>query len=370
MYSGRLNRLQAALRGQGVDCLALLPGPDLRYLTGFNFHLMERPTVGFFPSEGIPFFVIPVLELSAYDSGVPYEASDFAWADGEGPEEAFQKAFAELPEVHTLAVPYLGMRVLELRLIQRHVPNAMLVDGGPLMDSLRLIKDEMEVGHIKAAIQITEGALESVLKGVKPGMTERQVAKQLEIAQLERGGGLPPFEVVALSGPYAALPHGASNDRAIQPGDVLLIDMGTTASGYCSDLTRTVFVSREPGELMRAVYQAVEAANAAGRAAAGPGVPCQEVDRAARRVIEDAGFGDYFIHRTGHGIGMGIHEAPSVVAGNTQVLQAGMVITVEPGIYLPGEVGVRIEDDVLITEDGAISLTTFPRELTIVGLAE
>jgi Xaa-Pro dipeptidase len=368
MYSDRLTRLQATL--QGIDCLALLPGPDLRYLSGFNFHLMERPTVGFFPSEGDPVFVIPALEMSSYESGLPYEAKAFPWADGEGPEAAFREAFAALPEIHTLAVPYLGMRVLELRLIQRHVPNAILVDGGLLMDSLRLIKDEAEVGHIRAAIQITESALESVLKGVKPGMTERQVAKQLEIAQLERGGGLLPFEVVALAGPNAALPHGAPGDRAIQPGEVLLVDIGSSANGYFSDMTRTVVVGKEPDDRTKAIYQAVEAANAAGRAAARPGVPCQEVDRAARQVIEGAGFGKYFTHRTGHGIGLGIHEAPSVVEGNDLLLKPGMVFTVEPGIYFPGEVGVRIEDNVLITGDGAVSLTTFPRELTVVGLAE
>jgi Xaa-Pro dipeptidase len=369
MHSERLNRLQTGLRRQNISCLALLPGADLRYLTGFNFHLMERATVGFFPAAGSPVFVIPALEMSSYESGVPYEAWMFAWADGEGPEAAFQGAFTALPEVQTLAVPYLGMRVHELKLIQRHVPNATLVDGHPVMDSLRLIKDEVEIGHISTAIHITEEALEAVLERVRPGMTERQVAKQLEIAQLERGGGPLPFEVVALCGPNATLPHGVPGEQAIQPGDVLLIDIGTSAAGYFSDITRTVVVGQEPGNLTRAVYQTVLAANAAGRVAAGPGVPCQEVDRAARQVIEDAGFGEYFIHRTGHGIGMGIHEAPSVVAGNTQLLQAGMVITIEPGIYLPGEVGVRIEDDVLITEDGAVSLSAFPRELLTVGLA-
>jgi Xaa-Pro dipeptidase len=369
MHSERLNRLQGALRRENVSCLALLPGTDLRYLTGFNFHLMERPTVGFFPAEGHPVFVLPALEMSAYESGVPYEARVFPWADGEGPEAALREAFATLPEVQTLAVPYLGMRVRELKLIQRHVPNATLVDGHPALDSLRLIKGEAEVGHISSAIHITEEALKAVLKRVEPGMTERQVASQLAIAQLERGGGSPPFAVIALSGPNAALPHGVPGEKAIQPGDVLLIDIGTSADGYCSDLTRTVVVGQEPDDRTRAVYQAVLAANAAGRVAAGPGVPCQEVDRAARQVIEEAGFGDAFTHRTGHGIGLGIHEAPSVEAGNDRLLQAGTVITIEPGIYLPGEVGVRIEDDVLITEDGAVSLTTFPRELTVVGLA-
>jgi Xaa-Pro dipeptidase len=367
MHSERLDGLQTELRRQNISCLALLPGPDLRYLTGFNFHLMERPTVGFFPSADSPVFVLPALEMSAYEAGVPFDARVFPWADGEGPEAAFWEAFAALPEVQTLAVPYLGMRVHELRLIQRHVPNATLVDAHPLMDSLRLFKDEAEIGHISAAIHVTEEALGAVLAQVKPGMTEHQVAKQLEIAQLERGGGPLPFEVVALCGPNATLPHGVPGEQAIQPGDVLLIDIGTSAEGYFSDITRTVVVGQEPGDRTRAVYQAVLAANAAGRVAAGPGVPCQEVDRAARQVIEDAGFGDYFTHRTGHGIGLGIHEAPSVEAGNTQLLQAGMVITVEPGIYLPGEVGVRIEDDVLITEDGAVSLTAFPRELTVVG---
>lgn len=185
---------------------------------------------------------------------------------------------------------------------------------------------------------------------------------------LEGGGGVLPFEPIVLAGARGALPHGIQNETVIKPADMLLLDFGTSAGGYISDITRVFFVGKPPSGKFAEVYEAVKGANAAGRAAAKPGVACQEVDRAARKVIEDAGFGEYFIHRVGHGIGMEGHEGPYMVEGNTLPLEVGMTFTVEPGIYIPGEIGVRIEDDMVVTPDGAESLTTFNRDVTVIGV--
>jgi Xaa-Pro dipeptidase len=243
----------------------------------------------------------------------------------------------------------------------------VIEDANPVMDALRQFKDAAEVAHMRAAIAITEWALEQVTGRVRPGMTEREVAGLLNIALLEAGGGVVPFEPIVLAGARAALPHGTPSEAVIRAGEVLLIDFGTRKEGYVSDITRTFAVAEPLIGLHWEVYETVKMANAAGRAAAAPGVPCQEVDRAARRVVEEAGFGQYFIHRTGHGIGLDGHERPYIIEGNETLLAAGMAFTVEPGVYIPGEIGVRIEDDLVITPAGAESLTTFERDLIVIG---
>jgi Xaa-Pro dipeptidase len=188
---------------------------------------------------------------------------------------------------------------------------------------------------------------------------------KLLIEMMHHGATSLPFEPIVLIGPRSALPHGAPGDRSVQPGDLLLFDFGVSVDGYASDITRTFAVGQLDDELRRA-YDAVKRANEAGRKAARPGVEIQEVDRAARKVIADAGYGQYFTHRTGHGLGLEDHEPPFACEGDTTILEPGMTFTVEPGVYLPGKGGVRVEDDVVITQDGSESLTTFDRELRIV----
>ncbi|MCC6904495.1 MAG: aminopeptidase P family protein [Anaerolineae bacterium] len=367
MYQERLNRLQAALRERGIDCLALIPGANLYYMTGVDFHLMERAVIGFFPAQGEPVFAMPAFERSRLTAPQPFAHQAFTYVDGEDPTGPVRQAVMALPEVHHLAVEFLQMRVHEYRLVKAHLPNVYTHDAGPLMDTLRLCKTPDEADAMRRAVSISEAALDALLARVTPGMTEREIAALLNVAQIERGGGPVPFESLIQSGPNSAMPHGSTGDRALQPGDNLLLDFGTRHAGYVSDITRTVVVGSEPSPKFHEVYEAVRAANAAGRAAAGPGTPCQEVDRAARRVIEQAGYGPYFNHRLGHGIGLEAHEGPYMVEGNTTVLQPGMAFTIEPGIYLPGEFGVRIEDNVVVTENGAESLTTFSRDLRVVG---
>lgn len=369
MFHERVARLQQELKARGTQCAAFLPGPNLHYLTGLEFHLMERPTVGFFPAEGRPVFAIPGLESAKFegDTTVDYDVDLFTYSDEDGPDEAFRAAMADLPEIAELAVEFLRMRVTELRLVQRHAPNAVLQNADPIMDALRLYKDTAEIEKMQKAIDITEQALRDVVENVKLGDTESEIAGRLRIKLIEYGGGALPFEPIVLIGPRAALPHGAPGERPLRAGDVLLIDYGTSYESYISDVTRTFVAGMPLTGKYKAVYEAVEAANKAGREAAGPGVPCQDVDRAARKAIEDAGFGEYFIHRTGHGIGIDAHERPYILEGNEAVLEPGMTFTVEPGIYIPGEIGVRIEDDMLITENGARSLTKYERGQTVVA---
>ena len=220
---------------------------------------------------------------------------------------------------------------------------------------------------MRRAVEIAQDALEATIPSFKIEMTEKALAGELVI-QLLRHGSDPelPFAPIVSSGPNAANPHASPGDRKLQPGDLLVIDWGAAYEGYISDLTRT-FAVGEVAEEYRKIHKLVQEANAAGRAAAKPGVPCAAVDKAARDVIDRSGYGEYFTHRTGHGIGMEGHEEPYMRGDNMQILEPGMAFTVEPGIYLPGRNGVRIEDNVVITENGAEVLSDMPRELRIVG---
>ncbi|HVO69680.1 MAG TPA: Xaa-Pro peptidase family protein [Aggregatilineaceae bacterium] len=366
MSHPRVEKVVNIAARSNLDAVALIPGANLYYVTGLDFHLMERPLVVFFVPGRDPVAVVPALEEARLAAcGIPMEL--FAWNDADGYQAAFAAAAGELKLIgKRLGVEELRMRVLEAQLIEGYFLGLKLVPAGDALADLRLRKSPEELAALREAIAVSEGALRAVLDQIRPGMTEREIAGLLVIEQLKRGGGKHPFEPVVASGPNAALPHSEPGERRIAEHGPLLFDFGTTVRGYASDITRTFSIG-EPSQRLAEVYAVVKAANAAGRAVAGPGVPAQDVDRAAREMIEDAGYGPYFRHRTGHGLGLEAHEGPNIVEGNTQVLEPGMVFTIEPGIYLLGELGVRIEDDMVITPDGAESLTTFPRDLLPIG---
>ena len=233
----------------------------------------------------------------------------------------------------------------------------------------RMRKDKDELAAMREAVGIAERALLALAPRVQPGVRERELAAELVLELLRKGSGTElPFQPIVATGPQGALPHAVPGESPLEAGHLLIIDWGASTRGYFSDITRTfAVVSADVPEQLHAAYEAVREANAAGRAAARPGVAAEEVDRAARAAITDAGFGEYFIHRTGHGLGLECHEEPDIKEGSSVNLEPGMTFTVEPGVYLPGLGGVRIEDDVVITTDGCESLTTLDRELTVLG---
>ncbi len=369
MHITRMERLKSGLEAAGVDCLALVPGANLFYLTGLSFHLMERPTIGFFPAHAQPALLVPALEASKVEAGpAPLDWQLFSYTDQEGPDDACARLCQTLGlNGRRLAVERLTMRVLELDMIQRDAPGVEIRGAKALMAELRMRKDQAELAHMRRAVEIAQQALTRTLPTIQVGRTEKEIAAELLIHMLRLGTEKLPFEPIVVSGPNSALPHAGPSDRPLQAGDPLTIDFGATAGGYASDITRTFAVGGPLEPELAQVYQIVQAANAAGRAAARPGVPCQEVDRAARRVIVEAGYGEFFIHRTGHGLGLEGHEPPYIVEGNRLPLEPGMTFTVEPGIYLPGRGGARVEDDVVVTPEGCQSLTTWERSLKTVG---
>jgi Xaa-Pro dipeptidase len=362
MYTKRLSHLIEQAAAHGLDALALVPGPNLFYLTGLSFHLSERPIVALLPVDAPPVIVLPALEAVKVEQAT-VALDVFPYTDEEGYTPAFQSACASLSLAgRSIGVELLRMRLLEVRLLERHAPGCQLVPAGEVLAEQRMRKDEHELEQMRRAIAVTEAALRTTMRQVRAGMTERQVAALLMVEMLQAGGEAMAFPPIVVAGPNAASPHATPTDRPIQPGETIIVDCGATVGGYAADITRTFALGALQPELAR-VHEVVQAANAAGRAAAGPGVPAEQVDRAARAVIKEAGYGEYFIHRTGHGLGLETHEPPFIVAGNERPLEPGMTFTVEPGIYLPGQGGVRIEDDVLVTPTGAESLTTFPRPL-------
>jgi len=367
MTEQRIARLLQLATQNQFDAIAIMPGPNMQYFSGLHFHLSERPTVALFPVKGQPALICPAFEATKTQRS-PIAWQLFTYVDGQNPLEAFQAACRALQlDRSRLGLEAYKMRVLELRLIEKAAAAITCEAADHLIEQLRLIKDADEIAQMRRAVAITEQALEEVLKVVRIGMTEHAVATELTLALLRGGAEALAFDPLIQSGPNTALPHVSASERVIQAGEVLLLDFGITINGYNSDITRTFAVGQPPSAEFRKIYETVKQANAAGRATAKPGVTGQDVDRAARKVIVDAGYGEYFTHRTGHGLGLEGHEPPYMVEGNEAPLEVGNTFTIEPGIYVPGLGGVRIEDDMVITDNGAESLTTYDRELRVIG---
>jgi Xaa-Pro dipeptidase len=360
----RQNKLANILHSAGLDCLALNPGPSLVYLTGLHFHLSERPVIVIFMPGLKPVIVLPELELQKLQDlpyqiqGFPYTEDPAKWADS-------FKAAAQAIHLssQSVAVEPRQFRYLEYQLLREAVPQAKFIASEASVASLRMYKDEGELSAMRMAAVIAERALESTLPLVKVGITELELASELTL-QLLRNGCDPqvPFSPIVSSGPNSANPHASPSNRMLSPGDLLVIDWGASYSGYISDITRTFAIGPVEPELVK-VGNIVLEANQAGRDAVKPGISADEVDRAARHVIEAAGYAEFFTHRTGHGIGMEGHEEPYIRTGNPLILEPGMTFTIEPGIYFPGRNGVRIEDDVAVNNTGNECLTSLTREV-------
>ena len=358
-YSKRLDDLLAR---SGAGLVAFAPGENMVYFTGLHFHLSERPILALYSGQGLS-FIIPELEVAKLEARPDLEARRFMWTDQQGFDGAFREAVSALAGGDTTcALDGQTLRFFEWRALEAAGLAAVnTLDAGDLFLNMRARKAPEEIANMQRAIDISEAALEATMEWARPGMTERQIADRLSAEMLKRGAQGLAFLLV-LTGEKTGLPHGDTGDRVWGDDEFLLIDFGARYNGYPADITRT-FCHGEPTARMRAMVDAVYAANKAAREFARAGVSCEAVDRVARQEIEAAGLGEYFIHRLGHGLGLSVHELPNIVEGNRQLLEPGMVFTIEPGVYIPGLGGVRIEDNVVVTEAGIDVLTSFPREL-------
>ncbi|HWQ46075.1 MAG TPA: Xaa-Pro peptidase family protein [Longilinea sp.] len=362
-----LTRLQKAtqlITENKLDALVLNPGPSLFYLTGLEFHLMERPTVLVITPDQEPALVLPELEhIKVEQSAAPIKT--YYYDDNPGTWPAvFTRLVNDLKlDGKLIGVEPLRLRYMELEFLRSAAPHARYTSGDNVVNRLRLTKDADEIRCMRKAVEIAQKALLDTLPLIKPGVTELEIAGELNVQLLRAGSdGELPFKPIVSSGPNSANPHATPSERRMQTGDLLVIDWGAISGGYISDLTRTFAIGHVEDEFEK-IAAIVKDANAAGRAASKPNIAAGEVDKAARKVIETAGYGTYFTHRTGHGIGMEPHEPPYMFAENDLILLPGMTYTVEPGIYLTGRGGVRIEDNMVITASGAETLSDMPREL-------
>ncbi|MEV0847337.1 Xaa-Pro peptidase family protein [Streptomyces sp. NPDC049954] len=361
-YRSRMDRAAEDARDAGLGGLVVAPGPDMDWLTGYRPPAAtERATLLVLAAGRKPVLIVPALEAPDAEKAPGAAVLTFeAWRDGVDP--------------YGLAAPLLAQGgrfgvsdnawALHLLGLQRTLPGTRYVALSEALPMLRAVKDEAELDRLAAAGAAADATYEEI-KGVRfAGRKETEVARDLAALLIGHGHSQVDFTVVG-SGPNGANPHHEAGERTIQEGDTVVLDFGGLKHGYGSDTTRTVHVG-EPSQEVRDVHAVVLAAQRAGCAAVRPGAACQDIDRAARQVIETAGYGEYFIHRTGHGIGVTTHEPPYMIEGESRELVPGMCFSVEPGVYLPGRFGVRIEDIVTVTQDGGRRLNRTSRELAIV----
>lgn len=359
-HKEKAERVLERLREGGADALLLFPGTDIGYYTGFKIGMSERLAAALIPADGEPVIVVNELERKLRGQKPWIEEVD-VWLEHEDPVNLLGENIERLCLDHSVIgiaedAPWGWVNRLKER-----APGVHFVDATPYLSHERMVKTPQELDWMRMACAITDRALEAGFDELHTGLTERNLS-QIIFSELRFSGGEGCF-ISVLFGDKAALPHGSTSDRELRPGDGILVDMGTKIRGYSSDLTRTVFYG-EPSDRQREIYEVVKQANQVAYESVRPGVTCGELDALARKVIEDNGFGDHFIHRLGHGIGLNGHERPYIVRDNALELEPGMTFTIEPGIYIVGEIGVRVEDTVVCTPEGCERLTRMTRELT------
>jgi Xaa-Pro dipeptidase len=352
-YRQRLQRAGELMGELGFSALFCEPATSFDYLVGANFGRSERLIALVMAAGEQPLIVAPSFEVERVGRAVDSVSDIRGWEEDEDPFQTVAGALAGR-KPGTIAVEP-SVRFGMTRRLQAVLPDWEVADGEPLFRRLRIIKSEDELKMIRRAISITETSITATIAALEPGLTDREVAGRLSnqmAGRGVRGGGLVQF------GPTSALPHGGTEGRRLEPGMIVLIDAGCRVNGYTSDITRTHVFGDDPPVPFREVFNTVFAAQSAAYEAGQPGMECQRLDQIARSVIESAGYGEHFTHRLGHGMGMDGHEPPYLVKGNSLMLEPGMVFTIEPGIYLPGEWGVRIEDDFVVRADGLEPLSS------------
>lgn len=356
-YGSRIDRARQAMAERGVGALLVSVGSDLPYLTGYEAMPLERLTMGVITATDAT-IVIPQLEAPRVaDRGV---FDVLPWGETADPIDIVRRLVGR---AGTAAIGAQTWALFLVRL-QQALPGVTFSDATAVMSALRIVKDDGEIELLRRAGAAVDRVVARLHLTRFGGKSEAALAREVMDMTVEEGHDVATFHIVA-SGPNAASPHHEPGTRQIRQGDCVVVDFGGRVGGYCSDTTRTFHVGAADAEYLDA-FSALHTAQLAGTAAAGPGVAAQDIDRAARRVLDDAGWGEWFIHRLGHGIGLDGHEDPYLVEGNAAVLEPGMAFSIEPGIYVPDKWGMRIEDIVVCTADGRESLNNSPRRLAIV----
>jgi Xaa-Pro aminopeptidase len=357
----RLAALREKMRGTATDLVAIAPGSHMDWLLGFHPHPDERPCLLLVGKEKET-FLMPV--LNAEGTREETDISFHNWADADGPDAALQTALQEIDALATKKVALdETMRADFALLLLGALPEAKHSFTAETIGALRMRKDAAEYKALKMNAGIADRAMQKAFASIRPGMTELELAAAIK-EHFSSEGATPQFWIVG-GGGNGAFPHHQTGSRKIEEGDAVVIDIGGRKNGFPSDITRMAVVGRPP-EAYGQIHTIVEKAVQAALKAAKPGVKAKDVDAAARNVIADAGYGEYFVHRTGHGLGIDIHEPPYITSTSETVLEEGMVFSIEPGIYMPGKFGLRLEEIVILREDGPEILSSLPRDVQIV----
>ncbi len=361
IFAENRKKLINFLRKEDISSLILIPGPNLYYATGLQVDPSERLIAAIIPIEQDPTVVCPSFEEERIRRSTSITDIQ-TWEEDDDPFELLKKCLSDL-ELTSSPIGLDPKFWFEFysRLVAV-LPQTKFVNGGPIMEKARITKSKDELNLMQRASSLTtEGILKSI-EQVSVGMTESEVGRIVSENLFKLSSEPEPAFCLVQSGPNSAIPHGSASDRSIEKNDILLIDAGTTVAGYHGDITITTVIG-DPSEKFKKIYEIVLRANRVAFEKMREGVPCEDLDKVARDLITSEGFGEYFTHRLGHGLGLEVHEHPYIVNGNKRKLKAGMTHTIEPGIYLLGKFGVRIEDNVVVTKDGAEWLSNVPREI-------
>ena len=358
----RAAAVQSQMVEEGFDALLVCAAANMAYVSGFRATPFERLIAIVVPREGALRAVVPLLEEEAARSALPPEVELLVWRDEEGPRDALERSLEGLDGCIGFEKSYLSVSSFELA--ASCLPRASFEDCGPLLARLRVVKDDAELDLLRRAAEVVDAAVSRLAaEELLPGRTEAELAAAGAAFMREAGGEALAFDPIVLTGAKSALPHGVPDGTAVAAGDLVIVDIGASVGGYCADITRTFVAGTQPDYRQRELFEVVRDAQAAGVRAAVNGALCRDIDRSARAVIQAAGLGRHFVHRTGHGLGLEAHEPPYLTSANDEPLEEGTVVTVEPGVYIGGYGGVRIEDDIVVRTGEPERLTCAPTRL-------
>jgi Xaa-Pro dipeptidase len=351
-YALRLEKLREMSTEGGLEGIVLVPGPNLRYFTSVNSLLLERPFLLFVPREGQPQLVAPTLESGPFLKA-PVSMAVHTWSDGEGPRSAIEECAQRLDLQGKWGLegrtPYGYIHALQ------RSANPQLEDAEPILQGIRELKNAQEVKLLQRAASILSKSFLKIPGMLKPGKSELEIAREIS-EEIQRNGAESAEDVLVQSGPMAADGHHLPGRRKIRRKESVVVDASCTYSGYFADIARTFIIGRD--STFETLYENVHDAQMKAIDTVKPGVTVGSIDGAARGLLQEKGLGEYFVHRTGHGLGLEVHEAPYIVPGGDEIVEPSMVFTVEPGVYMQGKTGLRIEDDILVTEKGRTVLTS------------
>ncbi|MDD2573119.1 MAG: Xaa-Pro peptidase family protein [Bacillota bacterium] len=358
-----LDKLTTILASKGIDTMFIAPSEDLEFLLGFSPHMDERFQGFFITKDKEMFYIVPKLNREEMQDTLKGKKV-YDWGDGEGFLDTVVTALDDFGlKGKTIGVNGTTSAISILDIGER--VDVRFVNGRPILEDLRIIKSGEELEKLRKAATIADKVFEEILGYIKPGLQEKDIKEEIQELFAKNGGDGIAFNPIVASGPNSSKPHYNQYSRYIQEKDIIILDFGCKYKGLCSDMSRTVFVGGVSEE-ERNIYDIVYKSQDAGEKAVKEGVTAESVDVVARNIIEEAGYGDYFLNRLGHGIGYSVHEAPDIKGGNRRVLEKGMAFSIEPGIYLPGKFGVRIENIMVIGENGPEAINKANKGIAVV----